>query len=79
MVANICFEAVVTTTTKKTSFYQRMIEFINLLESNNKKYQTNGTVRVKIRGKVIIYHERLCVIWNRSSINVLYANQTIKR
>ena len=46
MGANIDFEAAVPTT--KKFFLQSMTEFINLLELNDQKYQTNRTVMRKI-------------------------------
>ena len=44
MVTNIEFEAMVTLI-KNYVFYQRIVDFVNKLELNDQKYQTNGNVR----------------------------------
>ena len=44
MVANIDFESVVTAR-KMNFFHQKMIYFVNRLESKDHKYKKNGTIR----------------------------------
>ena len=49
-----------------------MIGSVHESELNNQRYQTDLTVQdPNCNEQVLIYHEELCVIWDRSSINVI--------
>ena len=71
MGSNIYFETVVPTT-KGNLFHQHMIEFVNKLDFNYRKYQTNGTSREESYKDKFLFPMKEFVSFGKDSQSMLY-------